>query len=251
MKLFRVAQRGWAVEVAGALHELATPWLQLGSGEPVLGAAIDGDVAFEAPVAPTKIICVGLNFAAHAAEQNKAIPPEPLLFMKPLTALSNPGGTIVLPKQSDEVHFEGELAVVIGARLRDASPSDARAGIFGYTCANDVTARDIQRREGRYTRAKGYDTFCPIGPCVVPASEFAPCDAILETRVNGVVRQHSRLDDFIFAIDEVVSFVSEIMTLLPGDVILTGTPSGVGALRSGDEVAVEVSGIGVLRSVVI
>lgn len=253
MKLFRVAGHGWAVEQNGALHELQSSWLSLmpGGDAPVLGAQIDAASGLEAPVVPTKIVCIGLNYAQHAAEMNKQVPDEPLFFLKPTTALQAPGAAIRLPPQSHEVHHEGELAVVIGRTLTRASVDEAKAAIFGYTCANDVTARDIQRRESRYTRAKGFDTFCPLGPCVVLAHEFIPEEHSVELRVNGERRQFSSLNDFIFPLGEAIAFISHVMTLLPGDVVLTGTPSGVGPMVAGDEVSVEIDGIGVLTNPVI
>ena len=251
VKLLRLDHGGWAVRTADGLFALRSPWTELGSSQPELGERLPDDVATAAPVAPTKIVCVGLNYAQHAAEMNKQIPEEPLLFMKPSTSLIGPHDPICLPRQSTEVHHEGELAIVIGRRLQGADEAEAQRGIFGYTCANDVTARDIQRREQRYTRAKGFDSFCPIGPCVVLAQDFVPADHHVELRVNGVVRQRSSLDDFIFQIPHVVSFISSIMTLLPGDVILTGTPSGVGPIVAGDVVEVEIDGIGVLENPVV
>ncbi len=221
-----------------------------GGPAPTLGARCDGDLVLEAPVEPSKIVCIGLNYAQHAAEMNKKVPDEPLFFLKPTTSLTAPNGTIWLPPQSEEVHHEGELAIVIGRRLTNATPAEAAAAIFGYTCANDVTARDIQRRESRYTRAKGFDSFCPVGPCVVLAADFEPAEHEVELRVNGARRQHSRLDDFIFPIAEALAFISSVMTLLPGDLVLTGTPSGVGPIIDGDRVEVEIGGIGVLSNVV-
>jgi 2-keto-4-pentenoate hydratase/2-oxohepta-3-ene-1,7-dioic acid hydratase in catechol pathway len=251
MRLFRDRELGWVVETDGGLFGLESPWIHLMEGEPVLGDPIERAPQFEAPVDPSKIVCVGLNYEHHAREMGKTIPPEPLLFMKPTTAISPPGGTIRLPPQSELVHHEGELAIVIGRRLSGATEEQAARGIFGYTCANDVTARDIQRREKRYTRAKGYDTFCPLGPAVVLARDFVPAEHRLEVRVNGEVRQQSGLDDFIFDIPFVVSFISQVMTLLPGDVILTGTPAGVGPLVAGDRVEVEIEPIGTLTSVAV
>jgi len=156
-----------------------------------------------------------------------------------------------LPASSERVHHEGELAVIIGRRTKGVSEQEAAGAILGYTCANDVTARDIQRREGKYTRGKGFDTFCPLGPCMVTADEFAPEDHSVTCRVNGDVRQHSGIDDLIFGIPRVISFVSEVMTLMPGDVVLTGTPFGVGELVDGDVVDVEIDGIGVLQNRVV
>jgi 2-keto-4-pentenoate hydratase/2-oxohepta-3-ene-1,7-dioic acid hydratase in catechol pathway len=251
MRLFRERDLGWAVETADGLFELESPWIHLMDGEPMLGDPIERAPKFEAPVEPSKIVCVGLNYEHHAEEQGKAIPPEPLMFMKPPTAITAPGGAIEIPTQSELVHHEGELAVVIGRRLHQANEAEATRAIFGYTCANDVTARDIQRREKRYTRSKGFDTFCPLGPCVVMARDFVPAEHSLEVRVNGDVRQASSLDDFIFEIPFVVSFISHVMTLLPGDVILTGTPAGVGPLLAGDRVEVEIDEIGVLTNTVV
>jgi len=248
MKLYRSQDQGWLVQSSDGFQPLLSPWLELGASEPMLGPVVDEPIRFLAPVEPTKIVCVGLNFAQHAAEQGKAVPDEPVIFMKPTTSLLHPLWGILLPDQSSEVHHEGELAVVVGRRLTRASAEEAQAAIFGYTCANDVTARDIQRRDKRYTRAKGFDTFCPVGPAVALARDFAPADHTLEVRVNEEVRQRSRLDDFIFPIPQVISFISHVMTLLPGDLVLTGTPAGVGSIVPGDRVEVEIDGIGVLRS---
>lgn len=250
MRLFRVREHGWAVETTDGLFRLESPWLGLMDGEPQLGEPIAGAIEFQAPVDPTKIICIGLNYQKHAEEQNKPVPEEPLIFMKPLTTINDPGGSIVLPAQSKLVHHEGELAVVIGRRLSKATPQQAAAGIFGYTCANDVTARDIQRRENRYTRAKGFDSFCPLGPAVTLARNFTPARERLTLAVNDEIRQESQLDDFIFDIPRAISFISEVMTLLPGDVILTGTPAGVGPLLAGDRVDVTITGIGSLTNTV-
>ena len=215
-----------------------------------LGAPFEpaADATPLAPVLPSKVVCVGLNYRKHADEQGKDVPEEPLIFLKPSTAVIGPGDDIVLPPQSELVHHEGELAIVIGKRASRVREAEAMEHVLGYTCANDVTARDIQRREGRYTRAKGFDTFAPLGPCIVTADAFDPATHRLELRVDGEVRQTSLMDDFIFGVPTVVAFISEIMTLLPGDVILTGTPAGVGPLEDGDEVEVEIEGIGVLRN---
>lgn len=200
------------------------------------------------PTAPSKIVCVGLNYRRHAEEMNKDIPEEPLLFMKPPSALIGSGQAIELPEQSQEVHHEGELAIVMGELLRDGDAVAAGEAIFGYTCACDVTARDIQRREGRYTRGKGFDTFAPVGPSIALAADFEPGDHQVICRVDDQIRQQSRLDDFIFSIQEVVSFISHVMTLLPGDLIFTGTPAGVGPLHVGEMVSVEIDGIGRLEN---
>ncbi len=200
----------------------------------VAGAPVVGDLL--APAEPTKIVCVGLNYLHHAREMNKAVPDEPLLFLKPPSSLLPPGGVIELPPSSNLVHHEGELAVVMGARARKMDPTDALACVLGVTCLNDVTARDIQRREGRYTRGKGFDTFAPCGPLLWTGVD--PHALHVSTHVNGALRQESETSDMIFSVSEVLSFVSHIMTLEPGDIVTTGTPSGVGPLVDGDEVIV-------------
>jgi len=197
-----------------------------------------------APVAPSKIVCVGLNYRAHAAEMGHQLPAEPVLFLKPPTTCIGPGATIVRPAASRRVDHEAELAVVIGRRIRLATPEAAAAAILGYTCANDVTARDLQARDGQWTRAKSFDTFCPLGPWI--AAGIDPADLSIEAFVNGERRQASRTSDLIFGPCELVSFVSHVMTLEPHDVILTGTPAGVGPLEAGDEVEIRIEGIGSL-----
>ncbi len=195
---------------------------------------------------PTKVVAVGLNYHDHAKELNMPVPGYPLIFLKPATSVIETGIAIVYPTQTGELHYEGELAVVIRDRIKNVSVKDAARHIMGYTCANDVTARDLQRLDGQWTRAKSFDTFCPLGPEIV--SNIDPMNCEIMTRVNGVIRQHSRTNNMIFNVFELVSFVSGVMTLLPGDVIITGTPPGVGPLEVGDEVEVEIEGIGVLRN---
>jgi len=205
-----------------------------------------------APVAPSKIVCVGRNYSEHAKELGNEVPAEPLIFLKPPTAVIGPGEKIARPKQlSQRVDFEGELAIVIGKRCRQLRPGDdVRPYIAGYTCANDVTARDLQKTDGQWTRAKGFDTFCPVGPIVT--DEIDPWKGVkVETRVNGQIRQSESTRAFIFPADVVLRFVSQVMTLLPGDIILTGTPAGIGPLVAGDEVTVSIEGIGALRNPVI
>jgi len=215
------------------------------SAEPDLVArASRADAELLSPVAPSKIVCVGLNYRRHAEEMNIPLPPEPLIFLKPSTAVLAPGAAIELPESSEEVHHEGELAVVIGRTARRVPEDRASEYILGYTIMNDVTARDIQRREGKYTRAKGFDTFAPLGPTVV--SDLVPEELSLEVRVNGELRQSTGCDDLIFKVPRLVAFISAVMTLLPGDVISTGTPSGVGPIRDGDRVEVVIGGIGAL-----
>ena len=203
-----------------------------------------------APVIPrSKIIGVGRNYADHAAELGNEVPAEPLLFLKPNTAVIGPGDPIVLPRQSNEVHFEGELAVVIGKLCRDVPAERALDVIFGYTVGNDVTARDLQRTDDQWARAKGFDTFCPLGPWL--ETELDPADLALRTAVNGAVRQDARTSKLIFDIPALVTYISAVFTLLPGDVILTGTPAGVGRIVAGDRVEVTVERIGTLDNRVV
>lgn len=201
-----------------------------------------------APVTPSKIICVGRNYREHAKELGNEVPTEPLLFFKALSSLLAPGGTVRMPPASQRVDFEGELAMVVGRRIaRFKSGSDWRPAIRGYTLANDVTARDLQKKEGQWTRAKGWDTFCPVGPFV--SDEIDPAAGVtLETRVNGEVRQHGSTADFLFAIPDLLQYITQAITLEPGDLVLTGTPSGVGPLNPGDRVEVSVAGLGVLSN---
>jgi 2-keto-4-pentenoate hydratase/2-oxohepta-3-ene-1,7-dioic acid hydratase in catechol pathway len=202
-----------------------------------------------APSVPSKIIGVGLNYRDHAEELKMPIPTEPLIFLKPVSALIGPEDYILLPPESAEVHYEGELAIVIGKELyRPTNYKEAESAILGYTCFNDVTARDLQRKDGQWTRAKSFNTFAPLGPFVT--KNLDPEDLKIQTRLNGKVVQNSSTKELIFKPAELVYFLASIMTLLPGDVIATGTPPGVGVLRSGDIVEVEISGIGVLKNYV-
>lgn len=204
-----------------------------------------------APVSPTKIVCVGRNYREHAAELGSEVPTEPLLFFKPNSALLAPGGVVKRPKISQRVDYEGELCVVMGKSchlLRD--DEDVHPFILGYTCLNDVTMRDIQRKEDQWARAKGFDTSCPVGPVVVDGLD--PWAGVgVETRVNGAVRQSGNTKDFIFPLDVVIRFISQAMTLLPGDLIATGTPAGVGPVVAGDVMEVSMEGVGVLRNSVV
>jgi 2-keto-4-pentenoate hydratase/2-oxohepta-3-ene-1,7-dioic acid hydratase in catechol pathway len=207
-------------------------------------------------IRPGKIVCVGRNYAAHAKELGNEVPDEPKLFMKPPSSVIGPGDAIVRPTHmSDLVHHEAELAVVIGAPLSHAGEDEAMAAVEGYTCANDVTARDLQRKDKAFTRGKGFDTFCPLGPVVIPASELDPGD--LEVRCDVIrggetlERQRGFTRDMVFPVPFLLSFISKIMRLEPGDLILTGTPEGVGDLLAGDEVRVEIPGIGVLSNPVV
>jgi 2-keto-4-pentenoate hydratase/2-oxohepta-3-ene-1,7-dioic acid hydratase in catechol pathway len=196
------------------------------------------------PVRPSKILCVGRNYAEHAAELGHDVPAEPLIFMKPPSSLIGSGEAIVLPAISERVDFEGELAVVIGRRCRNVAEADAMGVIGGYTILNDITARDLQKKDGQWARAKGFDTFAPCGPRLV--TDLDPTDLEIKTLVNGELRQHGRTSQFIFSIPRVIAFISRAMTLEEGDVISTGTPSGVGPLKPGDTVEVWVEGIGSL-----
>jgi 2-keto-4-pentenoate hydratase/2-oxohepta-3-ene-1,7-dioic acid hydratase in catechol pathway len=205
------------------------------------------DVELLAPCQPSKIVCVGLNYTEHARELKMAIPDEPILFLKPPSAILDPGKGIIYPTSSCQVDYEGELGMVIGKRCRNVSAEDYEKYVLGYTCFNDVTARDLQRKDGQWTRAKSFDTFAPFGPWI---SRIDPGSAKIETRVNGSVVQRSSTSDLIFAVPHLVMFISRIMTLEPGDVIATGTPPGVGSLQKGDVVEVEVEGIGVLKNFV-
>jgi 2-keto-4-pentenoate hydratase/2-oxohepta-3-ene-1,7-dioic acid hydratase in catechol pathway len=204
-----------------------------------------------APVRPSKIVCVGRNYREHAAELNHEVPTEPLIFFKPPSSLIAPGERIRRPRVSDRVDFEGELGVVIGRVCYQLADSeDARPYILGYTCINDVTARDLQKKDGQWTRGKGFDTFCPVGPLVT--DEIDPWAGIgLATRVNGEIRQRGNTRDFIFALDVAIRYISQVMTLVPGDLIATGTPAGVGPLVAGDVVEVTVDGVGTLINPVV
>jgi 2-keto-4-pentenoate hydratase/2-oxohepta-3-ene-1,7-dioic acid hydratase in catechol pathway len=199
-------------------------------------------------ITPSKIVCVGRNYRAHAAELGNEVPAEPLLFLKPPSSLLANEGTILLPAVSKQVEFEGEIGVIVGQRLTDASEEDARAAIAGIIAVNDVTARDLQRSDGQWGRAKGFDTFCPVGD-VGPVPD--DLDGIMVvTRVNGVERQRARAAEMVFAIPMLLSYISRIMTLEPGDLVATGTPAGVGALTTGDRVEVELEGISRVSSLV-
>ena len=206
------------------------------------------DVNLLAPVTPSKIVCVGRNYRDHARELGNEVPTEILIFLKPPSAVIGAREAIVIPSISQRVDFEGELGVIIGKQCRNVSEKEqVRSYIRGYVCANDVTARDLQKTDGQWTRAKGFDTFCPLGPIV--SDEIDPWAGVeLETKVNGVRRQLGNTRDFIFSLDKVVRHISSTMTLYPGDVILTGTPAGVGPLESGDTVEVSIAGIGQLKN---
>lgn len=199
-----------------------------------------------APVVPGKIVGIGRNYTAHARELGNEPPSEPLIFLKAPSSLLGPLAPVVLPPESERVEFEGEIAVVIGRRLRRADAATARASVLGITCACDVTARDLQRRDATFARAKSFDTFCPVGPAVHVGADLD--ELAVSTRLNGEVRQQGHAREMIFPIPELLAYVSRMMTLEPGDLVLTGTPAGVGPLADGDRIEVEVSGVGVLSN---
>jgi len=198
---------------------------------------------------PGKIVCVGRNYVEHARELGNAVPTEPLLFLKPPSAVVFDGQPIVLPAMSRRVEHEGEIGVVMGRRLRHGDEAAARAAVAGITCVNDVTARDLQKSDGQWTRAKGFDTFCPMGPALLSVgADFNFPGLEVVCRVNGQVRQHGRAADMVFGIPVLLAFISRVMTLEPGDLVATGTPAGIGPLVDGDVVEVEIPGVGVLRN---
>jgi 2-keto-4-pentenoate hydratase/2-oxohepta-3-ene-1,7-dioic acid hydratase in catechol pathway len=207
------------------------------------------DVRLLAPMLAGKVVCIGKNYADHIAEMGGAAPADPVIFLKPNTAIIGPNVPIRLPANASPVHFEGELAAVINRPCKDVAAADAAESILGYTIANDVSARDQQQADGQWTRAKGHDTFCPVGPWIV--SDIDPADLELRTEVNGEVKQHSRTSLMIHDVGAIVEWVSAVMTLLPGDLILTGTPAGVGPIEDGDTVSITVTGIGTLSNPVV
>jgi 2-keto-4-pentenoate hydratase/2-oxohepta-3-ene-1,7-dioic acid hydratase in catechol pathway len=258
------AGEDWIVDLAAAPEEdLAYHLARLraeGAGEVVTDlAAFDFEpmplsaAELLAPVTPSKILCVGRNYREHAKELGNEVPTEPLIFTKPPSSLLAPGGVVRMPAASQRVDFEGELALVVGKRISrfQAQDGDGRGArldcIRGYTLANDVTARDLQKKEAQWTRPKGWDTFCPVGPIV--SDEIDPAAGVtLETRVNGEVKQHASTAEFIFSIPELLQYITQAITLEPGDLVLTGTPSGVGPLKAGDRVEVSIAGLGVLAN---
>ena len=217
-----------------------------GSIDPIGKPIPFADVRLLAPMLPSKIIAVGRNYAAHAAEMGNEVPPEPMIFLKPSTSVVGPGDRIDLPPQSDQVEHEAELAIVIGRLCREVPINRVNDVIFGYTCANDVSARDLQKTDGQWGRAKGFDTFCPIGPWITSGIDAS--DLGIQCRVNGELKQDSRTSLMVHGIAELVTWISNVMTLLPGDVIITGTPAGVGPLNDGDRVSVTIEGIGTLTN---
>lgn len=243
----------WGILTDGAVYPVDVPPYQSiaceesvrvsGSPHPI------DQIHLVAPVTPTKVVCVGRNYAEHAAEFGNEAPPEPLIFLKPPTTIVGPDAPVVYPAISERVDHEGELAVVIGRRCRYLREDEVSGVIFGYTIANDVTARDLQRKDGQWTRGKGFDTFGPIGPWV--DSEYEPAGRTVSCSVNGELRQESNTDLMIHSVARIVSYVTEFMTLVPGDVIMTGTPAGVGAVQPGDTMVVAIDGLGELSNPVV
>ncbi|MCB9612555.1 MAG: fumarylacetoacetate hydrolase family protein [Sandaracinus sp.] len=251
MRFFRVSTAEgprWARELSDDTCVLLddAPWRT----PKELGEVKRAGLTLLAPAEPTKLVCIGRNYRAHAAELGNAVPKEPLIFLKPPSALAAPDQAIELPPESERVEHEGELTLVIGKRLRDAkSEEEARDAVFAITIANDVTARDLQRADVQFTRAKSFDTFCPLGPSLV--TDLDPNDLALEVRVDGELRQHARTSAMVFRPFELVAYVSRIMTLEPGDLLLTGTPEGVAPLTPGQTVTVSLEGVGTLSSPVV
>lgn len=228
------------------VYELDTPWsVRRGQDHALAG------VQLLAACAPSKIVCVGRNYVDHAKELGNEIPAEPLIFLKPPSSLIASGDSIVYPALSQNVHFEGELGVVIGARARHVPKAEAQNYIFGYTCVNDVTARDLQRKDGQWTRGKGFDTFCPVGPWVIRRQDVVFDDLRVRTLLDGEVKQDASVRDMIFPVDAIIAFVTQFMTLEPGDLIATGTPSGVGPMQAGSTITIEIQGIGTLQNQII
>jgi 2-keto-4-pentenoate hydratase/2-oxohepta-3-ene-1,7-dioic acid hydratase in catechol pathway len=237
---------GWVIEEAGVAR--VGPL----EGSPFSGfRRMEADQPIEkvqllSPVVPGKIICIGRNYAAHAKEHHVEVPDVPLIFLKPPSSVIGPGDQIILPPQSQQVEHEAELVVVIGKRGRWIAPDQALDYILGYTVGNDVTARDLQNRDGQWTRSKGFDTFCAIGPWI--ETEFDSADSLITCHVNGEMRQMASTRDMIFNVRQLISFISSVMTFLPGDIVMTGTPAGVGPLKDGDTVEVTIEGLGTLRN---
>ena len=252
MRIARVSVPGVEFPVYGVITgdkiELITglPWPDISDPVAALNLA---DVKILAPVIPSKVVCVGKNYADHAKEMGGEVPAEPVIFIKPNTTVIGEGDYIVLPPQSVNVHHEAELAIVIGALAKNVEIDRADEVIFGYTCANDVTARDLQNSDGQWTRSKSFDTFCPLGPWI--ETDLDPQDLAISCSVNGEIRQDGNTSDLVRSAREMVSWISHMMTLLPGDVILTGTPAGVSQIVNGDSVTVTIADIGTLTNPVI
>ncbi len=245
----------WGMLVDDLIYPLQRPPYLDYDGAGVCRPALRGtcyrldEVRLLAPVTPSKIACVGRNYAEHAAELGNEVPPEPLIFLKPPSSVIGPDQPVVYPSISERVDHEAELAVVIGRRCRNVAEAEALQYVFGYTVANDVTARDLQQKDGQWTRAKGFDTFAPVGPWI--DTTFDPTDCTVRCLVNGEVRQHGATSWMIYSIPRIIAHIARFMTLEPGDMILTGTPSGVGPVKPGDVMTVEVEGLGAIRNPVV
>jgi 2-keto-4-pentenoate hydratase/2-oxohepta-3-ene-1,7-dioic acid hydratase in catechol pathway len=249
------ASAGWGLLVDDLVYPLLrAPYLDVGADGVYAPEVLARpyklvDVRLLAPVAPSKLVCVGRNYAEHAAELGNEVPSEPMIFLKPPTAVIGPGEAVVYPSISERVDHEGELGVVIGRRCRNVSEADAPHFVFGYTLANDVTARDLQKKDGQWTRGKGFDTFAPVGPWV--DTTFDPTDRVLRCLVNGELRQQSTTALMVHSIPRIIAHVARFMTLEPGDLILTGTPSGIGPVKPGDIMTVAIDGLGSLDNPVV
>jgi 2-keto-4-pentenoate hydratase/2-oxohepta-3-ene-1,7-dioic acid hydratase in catechol pathway len=251
MKLMRLHSAGemrWVISDTDGIY-----WLEgdpFGTWTRGIEVASLAGVRFLAPCQPTKIIAIGLNYVSHAEEVDAVVPKEPFFFLKPPSSIVAHGGKVIHPANlSQRVDYEGELAVVMGKSGRDIATREASEYVLGYTCANDVTARDLQRTDPQWTRAKGFDTFCPLGPVI--ATDVDPSDLMIRTRLNGEVRQEASTSEMVFSVERLISYISAVMTLEAGDVILTGTPAGVGELKPGDRIEVEIESVGTLTNTVV
>jgi 2-keto-4-pentenoate hydratase/2-oxohepta-3-ene-1,7-dioic acid hydratase in catechol pathway len=248
-KIYRVEHEGTARHVLEDNGQYRSIEGDIFAGPPYRTGGLITPTKILAPVAPSKVVAIGLNYKDHAAERNKPLPPEPLMFMKPSTTVIGPGDAIRLPQGAGRVDYEAEMGVVIGKRAYRVPAANASEYILGVTCINDVTARDLQTKDVQYTRAKGFDTFAPIGPCIAVGLDPSALD--IEGWVNDEKRQSSNTRQLIFPVAEIIAFITAVMTLLPGDVIATGTPAGIGALKAGDRYRVKIEGIGELSNPVI
>lgn len=241
-------KHGWMVEEENKVRVIEGDIYKIQSAKPIMtGLELPLDeVVLRAPSAPSKVVCIGVNYRDHAAEMGIDLPAEPLMFLKPSTTVVGPGEPILYPRLTQNLHYEGELAVIIKKEAKHVKAEDAEAYILGYTCAIDVTARDLQMKDGQWTRSKSFDTFCPLGPAI--AAKLDHQNLRIVTRVNGEVRQDSNTSQMVFSVPQLLEAVTSVMTLLPGDVILTGTPPGVGELKVGDEISVTIEGIGTLTT---
>jgi 2-keto-4-pentenoate hydratase/2-oxohepta-3-ene-1,7-dioic acid hydratase in catechol pathway len=244
-------KHGWMVAEENKVRVIEGDIYKVQSAKPIMtGLELPlSEVELKTPCTPSKIVCIGVNYRDHAAEMGIELPSEPLMFLKPSTAVVGPGEPIVYPRLTQNLHYEGELAVVIKKEARRIKAEEAEDYILGFTCAIDVTARDLQNRDGQWTRAKGFDTFCPLGPAIAAKLDYNNLRIV--TRVNGEVRQDSNTSQMVFKIPQLLEAVTAVMTLLPGDVLLTGTPPGVGPLQPGDEISVTIEGIGTLTNHVV